>query len=243
MIVALYLIGLRKNKLSVVGLSWFYLPLLVMVFFNYLFANRGNEILLPEHNLYFCYPGFVIFLFSTISIMKLKINTQKYLAAVFLVVLAFYAGSTISENFIWQDEIGLFKNNMKYNKDSAFNFITYANLGLAYERAEKLSLAEENLRLSAEKSGGNPYFYNLLASFYIRNFKFDQAIKTLTYSKELDENFYSTYLLLGISYAEKRQDGQALQNFQKARMLNPSNPIAERYLKILENTQVINESG
>ncbi len=231
-IIALYIMGLRKNKLIIFGLTWFYLPLFILLFFNYLFAKRDNEILLPEHNLYFCYTGFIIFLFSIIASLKFKINA-KNLAAVFLFFLIFYAGLTISENLIWQDDVRFFERNIKYNKDSVFNFITYANLGFAYEKAGKLKQAEENFKLSAEKSERNPYFHNMLASFYIRNGDFDKALKTLMFSKELDKGFYSTYLLLGISYANKGKTIEARSNFERALLLNPADSISKRYLETL----------
>jgi tetratricopeptide (TPR) repeat protein len=232
-IIALYILGLRKNKQAVFGLIWFYLPLFILLFFNYLFGKRGNEILLPEHNLYFCYIGLLIFVFSIIGGLKFQDNAKKYLAATFLFFLVFYGGLTISENFIWHDEVRFFERNIKRNQDSVFNFVAYSNLGFAYERKEKFKQAEESFRLAAQRSQGNPYFYNTLATFYIRNKDFDRALKTLMFSLELDKNFYNTYFLLGIVYANKGNAIEARRNFEKALLLNPSDSTSKRYLEAL----------
>lgn len=234
-LITLYIIGFRKNKLIMFGLSWLYMPLFIMLFFNYFFAKRGNEILLPEHNLYFCYIGFIIALLSIIASFQLKINTKKYLIGGLLSFSIFYAGSTISENFIWQEELRFFETNIKYNKDSVFNFMIYANLGLAYERAEKFSQAEESYKLSAERSGRNPYFYNMLASFYMRKDNFDKALEILVFSNELDESFYTTYFLLGICYANKGKTIEARHNFEKALFLNPADDMSKGYLETLKD--------
>lgn len=233
-IIILCIQGLRKNKLMVLGLFWFYTPLFIGVLFNYFFAKRGNELLLPEHNLYFCYIGFLIFCFSVIASFALRANAKKYLTAVFLAILIFYAGLTISENFIWQDEVRFFEANIKKNKDSAFNFMAYANLGFAYERAEKFRQAEESFKMSAERSGQNPYFYNMLASFYIRNEDFDKALDILMFSKELDGSFYNTYLLTGMCYASKGETLKARHNFEKAILLNPADSLSKRYIEALK---------
>jgi Flp pilus assembly protein TadD len=162
-------------------------------------------------------------------------NARRYLAVMFLFFLIFYVTLTISENFFWQDEIRFFETNIKYNKESAFNFMTYANLGFAYERAKKFKQAEENFKLAAQRSKENPYFYNLLASFYIRNGDFDKALKSLMFSQELDGSFSSTYLLLGISYEKKGDTIEARHNFEKALLLNPSDYMAKRYLGALKD--------
>ncbi len=200
-IIALCIMGMRKNKLIIFGLFWFYAPLFIMLLFNYFFAKKDTNIMLPEHNLYFSYAGLIILFLAVITSLKLKINARRLLASVFLFFIIFYAGLTISENFIWQDEIRFFQTNIKYNRDSAFNFMTYVNLGFAYERAKKFRQAEESFKLAAERSGRNPYFYNMLASFYIQQRDFDKALKTLMFSKGLDMSFYNTYVLLGISHA------------------------------------------
>ncbi len=233
-IIALCMIGLRKNKLIIFGLFWFYLPLFILLLFNYFFARKDNELLLPEHNLYFCYAGFLIPLLAIITSLKLKMKTTRYLAAVFLFFIIFYAGLTISENSVWQDEIRFFQTNVKYNKDSRFNPIAYANLGFAYERAKEFTEAEKSFAVSAERSEENPYFYNLLASFYMRRRDFDKALKTLSFSKGLDARFYNTYVLLGISYAQRGEILQAQDNFKKALLLNPADTTAKRYLEALK---------
>ena len=234
-IIALCILGLRKNKLIIFGLFWFYLPLFIMLFFNYIFAKEDNELLLPENNLYFCYAGLLIFLSAIITSFKLKMDVKRCLTTVFLFFIIFYASLTISENFVWQDEIQFFQTNIKYNKDSLFNFMSYANLGVAYERAKKFGQAEESFKLSAERSKGNPYFYNILASFYIRKRDIDKALKILIFSKGLDMHFYSTYVLLGISYAEKGEILQARDNFEKALLLNPADGMSRRYLEALKH--------
>jgi tetratricopeptide (TPR) repeat protein len=236
-IISLFIFGMQRNKLLIFGLAWFYLPLFIQLVFNFLFARIGKEILLPENNLYFCYPGLLFAIFSTLQFSSFKEKIKKYLFPVFLCLLLFYITLTILENFNWQDEIKFYEKNIKYNQKSAFNYINYANLGFAYERAKEFKLAEENFKLSAEKSGGNPYFYNLLALFYIRNVGFDKALETLMISKKLDAKFYRTYLLLGIVYKSKGQAQEAKRNFEQAFSLRPQAPTARKYLGPLKDNE------
>jgi hypothetical protein len=221
----------RNQKLFIFGFVWFYVPLFSQLIFNYLFAKRGIEILLPEHNLYFCYFGFLVSLFSIAGSARIK----KFVPIVCLLILASYVILTVNENFYWQDEIKFFEKNIRYNKNSAFNFVNYANLGFAYEREDELVKSEKSFILAAEKSGKNPYFYNMLASFYIRHKDFDIALKNLMFSKKLDSNFHNTYTLLGIVYINKGLIPEARENFEKAILVNPSDNMANKYLELLRD--------
>jgi tetratricopeptide (TPR) repeat protein len=216
-------------------MTWFYVPLFAVISFYYFFAKRDNEIRLAGHNLYFCYTGFLIAVLSITAFFQSKKNIKKYLIWISLGFLVFYTGLTISENLIWQNEVQLFEKNVKYNKNSVFNFLAYANLGLAYERAGKLRQAEESFKLAAERSRGDPDFYNLLAGFYIRNGDVDKALKNLVISEKLDGNFSETYFWLGISYAKKGEKVKARYNFEKALLLNPGDLLSKKYLEALED--------
>lgn len=228
---------MRKNKLFLTGVIWFYLPLLTQFLFNALFAKRGNEILLPEHNLYFCYPGLIISASSIWLLIKPKMNIGKALIAVLSIFLIVYMCLTISENNHWQDEISFFERMITRNKNSAFNFVSYENLGHAYEKIKNFEKAEHHFKLAALTSGKNPYFYNTLAKFYLRRAEIDKALDALTLSKDLYTNFAQTYLLLGIAYIYKAQANDAKQYFEKALIIEPQNKIAQIYLEKLKSGQ------
>jgi hypothetical protein len=229
-ITTLFAIGWKKNKLLWLGLFWFYFPLTVQIVFNLIFDRIGNELLLPENNLYFSYPGFLIII---CLILQFYPKVWDKFTFILLAFLIFYTGRTIVENTYWLDEVRFFKHIIQYNMKSAFNFVVYANLGFAYERADDLKKAEANLKLASEGSGGNPYFYNMLASFYLRHKDFDKALNVLMLSKERDKNFYDTYIKLGIVYLNKGSLSEARENFEKAASIKPYDNTASEYLRLL----------
>lgn len=167
-ILILAAIRLRKNKLFLLGLAWFYPALAAQLSFNWFFAKRHGQMLLPEHNLYFCYAGLLVCVFSSATIRQAAQARKRYLTAALTGLAVFYTGLTLYLNFNWQDEVRFFERNLRLNKNSAFNFMDYANLGYAYERARLFSRAEENFKLAAEQAGANPYFRNMLDDFYMR---------------------------------------------------------------------------
>jgi tetratricopeptide (TPR) repeat protein len=230
-IIALFVFVARKNKLFLYGLLWFFFPLFIALLFNNFFARRGNEMLLPEHNLYLAYPGLLILFFSIPFKLKTKLDIRKIIIAVLLCIIPIYAVLTIMENNRWQDEIGFYESMIKYNKDSTFNFLAYGNLEYAYEKIEKFQQAEQYFIRAAQSSGGDPYFYNTLATFYLRNGNLDKALSTLNFSKDLDKNFTQIYLLLGIAYMSKGQADKAKLNFEKVVLLDPKNKTAKKFLE------------
>jgi hypothetical protein len=235
--IALFIFGIRKNKLFLVGLLWFFLPLFITLLFNNLFARRANEILLPEHNLYFAYPGLLILFFSIFPRLKTKLDIKRTTITLLLCLILPYMVLTVLENNRWQDEIGFYKRIIGYNKNSVFNFLTYANLGYAYEKVKKFQQAEQYFIKAAGFSEGDPYFYNTLANFYLRNRDIDKALNILNFSKSLDINFPQTYSLLGIAYMLKGETEEAKHNFKQVLLMEPNNKIAQYYLELLKDKQ------
>lgn len=229
------IVRFRKNKLFLYGLLWFCVPLFIQLLFNYFFARNDNELLLPEHNLYFSYVGFLIILFSFLLLPRIQGWLTKYIAPVFVIIILCYTAFTVAENVKWGDEIRLFNTMLEYNNNSKFNYMAYANLGYAYERIKNFERAETNFKLAAETSERNPYFYNIAASFYIRRNNLDKALDILLFSRDLDRNFYQTNFLLGIVYAQKGLIGEARENFKSTLLIDPSNEAAARYLELLKD--------
>lgn len=229
------IVRFRKNKLFLYGLLWFCVPLFIQLLFNYFFARNDNELLLPEHNLYFSYVGFLIILFSFLLLPRIQGWLTKYIAPVFVIIILCYTAFTVAENVKWGDEIRLFNTMLEYNNNSKFNYMAYANLGYAYERIKNFERAETNFKLAAETSERNPYFYNIVASFYIRRNNLDKALDILLFSRDLDRNFYQTNFLLGIVYAQKGLIGEARENFKSTLLIDPSNEAAARYLELLKD--------
>lgn len=226
--------GIKKNRMFLLGITWFYLPLLAMLFFNNILARRAHELLLPENNLYFPYLGFLIFVFSFFAAVKKGSYFKKIAALILLFIAPFYFALTISENTYWNDEVKLYTKILKYNKGSVFNYMVYANLGFANERVEKYGLAEKYFTQAAESSGSDPYFYNILAQFYIRSGSYDKALPVLEASKRLDDHFAQTYVLSGTALAYKGRKEEAKKDFQRALLIDPANQSASYYLGILE---------
>jgi len=201
-IMILAAVSFRKNRLLLSGLVWFYSALAMQLSFNWFFARRSGQILIPEHNLYFCYPGLLICIFSLAASRKITQIAQRYLTAMLCGIVAVFIGLTVYLNFNWQDEVRFFERGLRLNKGSAFNFMDYANLGFACERIKDWQGAEDNFKSAAQNSGADPYFYNLLAAFYIRRQEPDKALGVLEFSKKLDGKYPGTQIL--INYVKQR---------------------------------------
>jgi len=225
----------RKNRLLLFGIIWFCVPLCAQGAFNYLFGRRGGLVILPEHNLYFCYGGLLAVVFSLLSLPAARAWTSRWLLPVALAVSALFAGMTFSESAKWGDPPRLFTSIVRYNgPDSPFSAMAYANLGLFYERELEMPEAEKYFSLAARVSGGDPYYYNMLASFYLTGRNADAALRTLAVSRELDAGFPETYRLSGIARARKGLIPEAKADFETALRLDPADGVAARWLKYLD---------
>ena len=222
----------RLNKTFLYGIFWFYAPLLILIFMNIFYAKRGQEILLPLHNLYFSYPGLLV---AFVALFKNKsYNINKLISVVLCLVIVFYAIITVIDNDLWHDEIAFFKRIVNFNKDSQFNNIPYANLAFSYERAKEYKLAEDYFSKAIELSNNKPISYNTLASYYLRRKDFDKAIKSLEDSLKFDRNFFQTYLMLGIVYLKKGDKGKARENFKIALTIQQNDQLSKTYLKSIK---------
>ena len=102
------------------------------------------------------------------------------------------------ENNRWQDEISYFKRMIALNKNSNFNYLAFANLAKVYEKYNKMPEAEHYYKLAAENSGNDPYFYDALGLFYLKNKDFSRAKAVLLYSLKLNPKSSSTNFLLSL---------------------------------------------
>jgi len=225
----------RKNRLLLFGVIWFCVPLCAQGAFNYLFGRRGGLVIVPEHNLYFCYAGLLAAVFSLLTLPAFR----RWLLPVVLAVSALFAGMTFSESAKWGDPPRLFTSIVRYNApDSPFNAMAYANLGLFYERELEMPEAEKYFSLAARVSGGDPYYYNMLASFYLSGRNADAALRTLAVSRELDAGLPETYRLSGIARARKGLIPEAKVDFEAALRLDPADAVAARWLRYLDQPAI-----
>lgn len=226
----------RKNRLFLFGIIWFCVPLAAQTAFNYLFGRRGGLFILPEHNLYFCYAGLLAAVFALLSSSAARASVVRRLFPAALVVAAVFAGMTSIESAKWGDAPRLFASIIEYNgKDSPFNAMAYANLGLFHEREMEMAEAEKYLSLAARASGGDPYYYNMLASFYLKGRNADAALRTLAVSRGFDAGYAETYRLSGIARARLGQVPGAKADFETAVRLDPADAVAARWLNYLDN--------
>jgi len=117
----------------------------------------------------------------------------------------------------------------------------YANLGRlhrnwadvaasAEERAEKLNLAHAYYEQAAELSPHNAQIFNEWALVDMSRADNDGALEKLNYSLSLDQQFGSTYVILGNLYAAQGKLAEAADAYQQALLLEPSNAEAHSAL-------------
>jgi tetratricopeptide (TPR) repeat protein/O-antigen ligase len=117
----------------------------------------------------------------------------------------------------------------------------YANLGRlhrnwadvassAEERVEKLQQADAYYAQAAERSPNNAQIYNEWALTRMAMGDDDTALEKLDRSLELDQEFASTYLILGNLYGAQRQLDEAAEAYGQALELEPNNAEAHSAL-------------
>lgn len=136
------------------------------------------------------------------------------------------------------------------NPDNAYNFYTQAiNIDTTdSDKNEYLAIAISQLNnkdydnalinlANAEKYGADDYRISYYRGYI--NFdqeKFPEAITEFQKSIVLNENAISPQLLLAYSYAQMNQKEDAIREFKKVLVLDPSNSDAIEALKVLEST-------
>jgi len=117
----------------------------------------------------------------------------------------------------------------------------YRNLGKLYrnwaevaasaeERAEKLSLAHNYYEQTAKLSPHNAEIFDEWAMVYLARGDYDGALEKLNYSLSLDQQFGSTYLILGNLYAMQGKIDEAAEAYRQALVYEPNNAEAHSAL-------------
>ncbi len=95
--------------------------------------------------------------------------------------------------------------------------------GSAEERAEKLNVAHSYYEQAASLSPNNAQIFNEWALVYMSRGDTDGALEKLEYSLSLDQEFDSTYLILGNLHALQGELEQASGAYEQALALHPNN--------------------
>ncbi len=117
----------------------------------------------------------------------------------------------------------------------------YANLGRlhrnwadvaesAEDRAQKLQQADAYYAEAAQLSPNNAQIYNEWALTYIAMGDDESALEKLNYSLSLDQEFASTYLILGNVYGSQGRLDEAAEAYAQALQLEPNNAEAHSAL-------------
>lgn len=147
--------------------------------------------------------------------------------------------SDLEERIHWFEES--FKALDRARQLNPLNTDHYANLGRlhrnwadvaasAEERAEKLNLAHAYYEQAAELSPHNAQIFNEWALVDMSRGDNDGALEKLNYSLSLDQQFGSTYVILGNLYAAQGKLAEAADAYQQALLLEPSNAEAHSAL-------------
>jgi len=137
-----------------------------------------------------------------------------------------------------QERIGWFEESFKAldhaRQLNPLNTDHYANLGRlhrnwadwvtsAEERTEKLNLAHYYYEQAAQCSPHNAQIFNEWSLVYTIKGDYDGALEKLEYSLSLDQQFGSTYIILGNLYTAQGKLDEAEDAYQQALIYEPNN--------------------
>lgn len=235
------LLFFKKNKLYFFGFFWFFIILAPTS--NILIPING---LMYEHWLYLPLIGFFIFIFALFKDMRLffegvvsdKIKKAVKIAGIFILLfyLLFLAAATVKRNFVWQNPVAFFENNLKYNP---LSLKLWNNLGMEYAEAGELDKAINGYKRAIEldiKNQSAPPHHNL-ANAYRDKGMFKEAEKEYDKAIAIDKNFYFSYNNLTSLYLENKEYNKAIEILRKELEIFPQDPVLKRNLEIIEKIQ------
>jgi tetratricopeptide (TPR) repeat protein len=215
-----------------------------------------------ERRIYFAILGLLLIVVDVLA--RLKVD-RKSLAAGGLAVLLAAAYVTHARAELWQNEVAIWEDTARkspgawrphdqlafaYFKAQRYNEAlreyektaqlhpadadVLLNWGLTYSNLNQLPQALEKLQQSAELRP-TAHVYSQIGMVYGKLEKWPEALSALADAERLDANFPDTYVYRGVIHTKTFQLSNAVQDFQRALELDPGNPQAQRFMKIVAN--------
>jgi len=196
-------------------------PILFFSLFWFLVAILPQSVV-PRPNVYFEHrlylPAIGIFIFIVNMIFAAGRRFGKAPRWLFYILIPVLALLTISRNFIWHDELSLWKDTVK---KSPGNVRAWSNLGNAAYRRQQYPEAESAFNQAVKISPRlAECWYNLALSEHMQG-KRQQAVNSVSQAIRLDPGRAMYYHDRGVFFAMDRNYPLAISDFSKAISIEP----------------------
>ena len=205
----------RREKELIFCLLWFFIttiPVLNLVPLNAEFADHW--LYLPSVGLSMLFP----FLIGKASFLKFK--RRGFAAGVICSVLVFfYAGKTMAQNRLYENDFILYQDILKHNPDSVR---AHFNLGYLYWTEKKdaqnaIREYQETLRLSPSLAIAQ----NNLGTIYLEQDRLIEAARCFEKALTLNPSLFEAKGNLGLIFQRLKKPDRALKWFKKGEVKNP----------------------
>jgi tetratricopeptide (TPR) repeat protein len=218
-------LAFKKSKTAFIALLFIVLPLIPVLYIPGLGEN-----VFTERYLYLPSLGFVILVALLISRVKADFpKAALTLTTVFILISGLYSIQTITRNYIWIDNLTLFKETVKKSPDSA---IVHYNLGVALSDARFTDEAMKHYMTAVAIKPDYPEAYNNLGIAYCEKVSFDKGIEYYLTAIKFKPDYAEVYNNLGVAYFKKGLTDTAIEYYQIALRLKPDYPKAHHNLGI-----------
>lgn len=201
----------RGDKIFFFSVFWFFICFIPMS------GIIPINSLLLEHWLYIPSIGFFMILSYVLLKLFEKKELKKYAIGILILLLVLSVSLSFQRNKDWSDPITFYNNILKYEPGTPRLF---NNLGMAYADKGELELAEENYKQSILLYDFYPQPHYNLARIYLLQNKTESALIHLNKSLEINPNFFYSYQLLSVIYAQKGDIEKSKEYYDKANSIN-----------------------
>ena len=142
-----------------------------------------------------------------------KRNTSKLMTAVASAVVCILAILTYKQVGYWRDDFALFGHAVRVTERNA---LAYTHLGLAYERAGKVSKAMELYRTAIRKNPRYSPAHTCLGNLLMKRGKLDEALACFTIAVNLSPGIPEAHYNLGLALLRSGKWQEAAEAFRRA---------------------------
>jgi tetratricopeptide (TPR) repeat protein len=221
----------RKNRVALLGLSLFVIPLLPVFYIN---GIGGKPF--AERYLYLPSAGFAVLLAVFWSWVRGKFphTGRKIMTTIFVVIVGLYSFGTVDRNNIWKNELTLWSDTVRKSPDS-----TTAHYGLAavYRSQAKLDRAVQEYQTALRLKPDDANAHANLGALYQSQGQIDKAIQEYQTASRLKPDDANAHANLGALYQSQGQTDRAIKECQIALRLNPDDTDAHYNLGLAYASQ------
>jgi len=221
MMIAFLAFKIRKEKVMLFSLSFFFLLLAPVVWrVNTFPVGKEDLMYIAERFLYMPAVGFAFFV-SSYAVKFLKDRAGRYLTGGWVVVTVVLIVITIFSNMTWKDNLTLYRKIISESPDVAFAHI---NLGVAYYKKGQPDAAIDVYKEVIRLRPGSIDAHHKLGAAYYEQGRLDEALQEYLITIRLSPGFAKAHHGIGLIYAVKGRLDEAVKEFLSALRLDPDYP-------------------